>query len=101
MNLRRNEKINNYQIFRKILIHTRNPEIMASEEKSEKTKVIAKEKRGFYIHFIIYILVNILLFAQWWYITGGEGFAWPITTTAGWGIGIAAHFIVVFIIGVK
>jgi len=28
---------------------------MASEEKSEKAKVIAKEKRGFYIHFIIYM----------------------------------------------
>jgi len=74
---------------------------MTSEEKSEKAKVIAKERRGFYIHFIIYILVNILIFAQWWYITGGEGFAWPITTTIGWGIGIIAHFIVVFIISVK
>ena len=57
---------------------------------------IKKEKRGFYIHFIIYLIVNCLLFIQWWYITGGEGFAWPITTTFGWGIGIVAHFIVVF-----
>ena len=63
-------------------------------EKSEKE--IAKEKRGFYIHFIIDILVNIGLYAQWWYMTGGEGFAWPITTTIGWGIGIVAHFVVVF-----
>ena len=57
---------------------------------------IKKEKRGFYIHFIIYLIVNVLLFVQWWYITGGEGFAWSITTTIGWGIGIIAHFIVVF-----
>lgn len=74
---------------------------MVVDEKSEKAKVFAKERRGFYIHFIIYLLVNIFLFIQWWYITGGEGFLWVITTTGGWGIGIIAHFIVVFIIGVK
>jgi hypothetical protein len=58
--------------------------------------VILKEKRGFYIHFVIYIIVNIGIYAQWWYITDGVGFAWPITTTIGWGIGIIAHFIAVF-----
>ena len=92
--MRKNEEMNNYQIFRKLLIDIRSPEIMVAGK-------IVKEKRGFYIHFIIYLLVNILLFAQWWYITGGEGFAWPITTTIGWGIGIIAHFIGVFIISVK
>lgn len=75
---------------------------MAKEkELSDKAQIVAKEKRGFYIHFVIYLLVNLFIAIQWWYITGGEGFAWFITTTAGWGIGIVAHFIVVFIIGVK
>ena len=69
-----------------------------AKDKELNDKVIAKEKRGFYIHFIIYIIVNIGIFAQWWYITGGEGFAWPITTTIGWGIGIIAHFIAVFVL---
>jgi len=32
------------------------------------------------------------------WITNGEGFPWVITTTLGWGIGIAAHFIGVFIL---
>jgi len=71
------------------------------KEFSEKSNKIVKEKRGFYIHFIIYLIVNISLFIQWWYITGGEGFPWVITTTAGWGIGIIAHFIGVFVIGPK
>jgi hypothetical protein len=72
---------------------------MARDESSiEKAKLIAKERRGFYIHFIIYIIVNVLIFAQWWYITEGEGFPWVITTTAGWGIGIIAHFITVFVL---
>jgi len=74
-----------------------------AEEKdlSEKSTKLAKEKRGFYIHFIIYLVVNILLFIQWWYITGGEGFPWVLTTTGGWGIGIVAHFITVFVISPK
>ena len=72
---------------------------MAKDEGlGEKTKLIAKERRGFYIHFIIYILVNILIYVQWLYITEGEGFPWFITTTAGWGIGIIAHFIAVFVL---
>jgi len=55
------------------------------------------DKRGFYIHFVVYLLVNSFLFIQWWYITGGESWPWPITTTAGWGIGIIAHFLAVFV----
>ena len=69
------------------------------KELSEKSDKIVKEKRGFYIHFIIYLIVNIGLFIQWLYLTKVEGFPWVITTTAGWGIGIIAHFIGVFVIG--
>ena len=69
-----------------------------AKDKEVNDKMIAKEKRGFYIHFIIYIIVNIGIFAQWWYITDGVGFAWPITTTIGWGIGVVAHFIAVFVL---
>lgn len=71
------------------------------EDKEITDKIIAKEKKGFYIHFIIYLIVNIGLFVQWWIITGGEGFPWVITTTGGWGIGIIAHFIVVFVLSKK
>ena len=60
-------------------------------------EIMEKEKRGFYIHFIIYIIVNIGLYGQWWYITEGVGFAWPITATIGRGIGLIAHFIAVFV----
>ena len=67
------------------------------KEINEKAKTITKERRGFYIHFVIYILVNAFIWIQWWYITEGEGFAWGITTTAGWGIGIIAHFLAVFV----
>jgi hypothetical protein len=52
---------------------------------------------GFYVHLIIYIMVNSFLFIQWYWITNDEGFPWVITTTLGGGIGIVAHFISVFI----
>jgi hypothetical protein len=74
---------------------------MAEEGKGEKAKIIRNEKRGFYIHFMIYILVNLFLFIQWYWLTSGEGFAWFMTTTIPWGLGVLAHFIVVFIIGPK
>jgi hypothetical protein len=79
------------EFFRNSFIDIKNNEIMEKE-------LLVKEKRGFYIHFIIYIIVNIGIYVQWWYITDGVGFAWPITTTIGWGIGIIAHFIVVFVL---
>lgn len=71
----------------------------SDEELRKKARKIAKEKTSFFVHFIIYILVNTFLFIQWYWITGGEGFPWVITTTIGWGIGIIAHFLGVFIIG--
>ena len=69
-----------------------------AKDKEINDKVISKEKKVFYIHLIIYLIVNILLFVQWWYVSGGEGFLWVITTTGGWGIGIIAHFIAVFVL---
>jgi hypothetical protein len=72
-----------------------------SNELSKKSDNIKKQKNIFYTHFIIYLIVNIFLILQWWAITGGQGFFWVITTTAGWGIGIVAHFIGVFVIREK
>ena len=73
--------------------------MVTDEELRNKARKTAKEKTGFYIHFIIYLIVNIFLFIQWYWITEGEGFPWVITTTIGWGIGIIFHFLGVFIIG--
>jgi hypothetical protein len=73
----------------------------SEEELREIAKKRAKDKIGFYVHFIIYILVNGFLFAQWYWITEGTGYPWVIPTTVGWGIGIIAHFLGVFVIEPK
>ena len=73
----------------------------SDEELRAKAKKIAKEKVGFYLHFAIYLVVNLFIIVQWWVISGGEGFPWFVTTTGGWGIGIVAHFVAVFVVGPK
>ncbi|MCB2020901.1 MAG: 2TM domain-containing protein [Burkholderiaceae bacterium] len=51
-------------------------------------------KMGFYIHLLVYVLVNLGLFAINM-ARGGEHWAiWPL---AGWGLGLAIHGIVTFL----
>lgn len=51
-------------------------------------------KMGFYIHALVFVLVNLGLFALNRY-TGGE--RWAIFPLLGWGLGLAIHGIVTFI----
>lgn len=75
---------------------------MESDEELRKiAKERAKEKIGFYVHLVIYLLVNGFLYAQWFWITEGTGYPWVVPTTVGWGIGVIAHFLVVFVIEPK
>jgi len=64
-------------------------------EKYEKAKKRVEEIKGFYSHLIVYVCVNIALFAInaitspgiWW-------FYWPLL---GWGIGVFFHAMAVFV----
>jgi len=73
--------------------------MVSDEELRKKAKKRAEEKTGFYVHFTIYVIVNLGLFAMWWFLHGPGTHPWPIWTTFGWGIGIAAHFIAVYTSG--
>ena len=53
----------------------------------------AAMKMGWYFHASIYIVVNLMLAA----IAASNGRAWAIFPALGWGIGLAAHGIVVFL----
>ncbi len=63
----------------------------ARDERFEAAKKRAEELQGFYVHLIVYVLVNAGLFTinalsrgdggAWW-------FYWPL---AGWGIGLLIH----------
>ncbi len=56
----------------------------------------AEDKVGFYIHFSIYIVVNLFLIALWWFTGGLQIFPWFIFPLFGWGAGLVAHYIGVF-----
>ena len=55
----------------------------------------AEEKLGFYIHFTIYLAVNVMLFFIWLLAT--KGFPWFLFPLGGWGIGILFHFLSAFV----
>ena len=59
---------------------------------------IAQKRAGFKKHAIVYAIVNIFLWVQWFLIENeiyngrGNIYPWPIWTTLGWGVGLAFHF---------
>jgi len=52
---------------------------------------IEEEKRGFLIHLVVYVLVNIMLMVINFLYT--PGFFWFFYPLLGWGIGIAVHYL--------
>lgn len=57
----------------------------------------AAARMGWFIHAAVYVLVNALLYAR-----SREAFgtaAWSVFPLLGWGIGLAMHGLVVFVLG--
>ena len=57
---------------------------------------IAQRRASFKSHLGTYIVINIFLWAIW-YFTDGSGYGrgnwpWPVWSTLGWGIGLLFHF---------
>jgi len=70
---------------------------MTEENEYNKAKERVEEIKGFYVHLLIYIVVNIFLFIINIVTTPGAlWFYWPLL---GWGIGIAIHGLSVFVFG--
>ena len=68
---------------------------MSEEEIYEEAKRRVKLKKDFYIHLIVYVIVNAFLIIIWAFPSGG-GFPWFIFPLGGWGIGIIIHFFQAF-----
>lgn len=70
------------------------------QEKLKKAKKQVSEIKDFYVHLLIYIIVNLGLVIIY-FIPGSsdekdDGF-WPIYTILGWGIGLIIHGLSVFV----
>ena len=53
-------------------------------------------RAAFKKHFATYVLVNSFLWAVW-YFTNRTGYPWPIWPTFGWGLGLALHYVQVYL----
>ena len=68
---------------------------MSEEEIYEQAKKRVEEKKGFFIHLTLYIIINVLLVIIW--AATGAGFPWFVFPLGGWGIGILFHCLGVFV----
>ena len=67
---------------------------MSEDERYQRAYRRVQAIRGFYIHLVVYILVNIGLFVLNLLVAPGSlWFYWPLL---GWGIGLLAHGVSVF-----
>jgi uncharacterized membrane protein len=66
----------------------------SDEELRRIARKRAEEKVGFYMHFAIYVGVNLFLISLWYFT--GAGFPWFIFPLFGWGIAVAAHYVGAF-----
>jgi uncharacterized protein (DUF486 family) len=75
---------------------------MASGLSDEEVLKLAKQrveaKKGFFVHLSMYIVVNVFLVLIWWLVTGGRNaYPWFLWVLFGWGIGVAANAVAVFV----
>jgi hypothetical protein len=70
-------------------------EISLEEYKNAYREItLEEEKRGFYVHFTVFVLVNTLLILI--NLLFSPGVLWFIFPLFGWGIGLAFHFLGAF-----
>jgi hypothetical protein len=66
-------------------------------EKDPHLWEIAKKRASFKYNVATYVVVNIFLWAIWWF-TGSRSYGdhhlpWPVWPTFGWGIGLVFHYL--------
>ena len=72
------------------------PQQLTEEEIYKQARKRVEEKKSFYIHLTVYVLINIGMILMWAFVTGG-GYPWFAWMTGGWGIGLVSHFLGVFV----
>ena len=70
---------------------------MSDEQKYQQAKKHVEKLKGFYIHLITYIVVNLGLIFINLFVAGGS--IWFIYPLLGWGIGVIGHAVSIFNFG--
>jgi hypothetical protein len=66
-----------------------------TDEQRERAIRRIRAKRGFRVHFAVYLAVNALLVAIW--AMTSTAYFWPVWPMLGWGIGVVAHAVSVYV----
>jgi hypothetical protein len=72
------------------------PEVMSEEEIYKQARKYVQEKKDFFTHLCVYLVINAILFIIW-AITTRHGYPWFIWPLMGWGIGVIFHGLSVFV----
>ena len=71
---------------------------MSEDEIYEQAKKRVEEKKGFFIHLTVYIIVNIMLLLIWAFAAGG-GYPWFLWPLGIWGVFVLGDYLRVFVFG--
>jgi cytochrome b561 len=69
---------------------------MSEEELYREAKKRVEEKKDFFTHLAVYLVVNVMLILIWAFVTD-DGFPWFVFPLGGWGIGVLFHFLNTFV----
>lgn len=70
------------------------PKKMTDNEIREIATKRVRAKKAFYSHLTVYIIVNLMLVAIWYFT--GAGYFWPMWVMLGWGIGLVLNAVATF-----
>ena len=73
------------------------PQPLSPEELDALARKRASAKLGWYLHALVYVLVNAVVFALSRYAFGTR--PWSVYPLIGWGLGLALHGVSVFVLG--
>lgn len=69
---------------------------MSDEEIYAQARKRVEEKKGFFVHLTVYVLINIMMVLIWAFVARSSH-PWFVWTLGGWGVGLVIHFLSVFV----
>lgn len=65
---------------------------LSAAERYNQLWFIAKRRAAFKVSACIYVTVNCMLVATWYFTSGFGSYFWPIWPMLGWGIGVISQY---------
>lgn len=72
---------------------------LSEEEIYNKARKRVEEKKSFYSHLAVYLVINIVLVVIW-AVTSPGGYGWFIWPLGGWGAAVILHFLSTFVFNI-